>query len=382
MTSISKKRPKPKSSGSSNSSLKSVSLWEPPDDLFPSKDDIFRLVTAVAIAVSVFLSCSFFFSARHPKPFCDSASDASDFLSDNCEPCPNNGQCYQGKLECVRGYRKHGNLCVEDGDINQTAKKLSQWVQLRLCESYAQYLCGGTGMIWVPENDMWSVLDGDKLTEYVGSYNAVNNYTKHKGMETIGKVLETRTNSQGVREFKCPDVLVESYKPFSCRVHQWISNNVLVILPVCVLIAGFLFLVMKVRQRLYLLKRVDELYQQVCEILEENALTSKGRKGELESWVVASRLRDHLLSPKERKKPALWKMVEELVQGDSRVERYPKLVKGESKVVWEWQVEGSLSSTRMRQKGEESKLKSPASIALSSDQHHPTLKTETKGLLY
>lgn len=29
--------------------------------------------------------------------------------------------------------------------------------------------------------------------------------------------------------------------------------------------------------------------------------------------------------------------VEELVQDDSRVDRYPKLVKGESKVVWEWQ---------------------------------------------
>lgn len=52
-------------------------------------------------------------------------------------------------------------------------------------------------MLKVPENDIWSVLDGDKLTEYVGSYNAVNNYTKHKGMDTIGKVLETRRNSQG-----------------------------------------------------------------------------------------------------------------------------------------------------------------------------------------
>lgn len=29
--------------------------------------------------------------------------------------------------------------------------------------------------------------------------------------------------------------------------------------------------------------------------------------------------------------------VEELVQEDSRLDRYPKLVKGESKVVWEWQ---------------------------------------------
>ncbi|MBA0575530.1 hypothetical protein Golob_027681 [Gossypium lobatum] len=72
-------------------------------------------------------------------------------------------------------------------------------------------------------------------------------------------------------------------------------------------------------------------------MLEENALRSKNVDGEGESWVVASWLRDHLLLPRERKDPQLWKKVEELVQDDSRVDRYPKLVKGESKVVWEWQ---------------------------------------------
>lgn len=36
---------------------------------------------------------------------------------------------------------------------------------------------------------------------------------------------------------------------------------------------------------------------------------SKRGEGECESWVVASRLRDHLLSPKERKNHALWKQV-------------------------------------------------------------------------
>lgn len=29
--------------------------------------------------------------------------------------------------------------------------------------------------------------------------------------------------------------------------------------------------------------------------------------------------------------------VEDLVKEDSRVDQYPKLLKGESKVVWEWQ---------------------------------------------
>ncbi|KAE8724142.1 hypothetical protein F3Y22_tig00010865pilonHSYRG00025 [Hibiscus syriacus] len=85
-------------------------------------------------------------------------------------------------------------------------------------------------------------------------------------------------------------------------------------------------------------------------MLEENASRSKSVVGGGEPWVVASWLRDHLLLPRERKDPQLWKKVEELVQDDSRVDRYPKLVKGESKVVWEWQVEGSLSSAGKRKK--------------------------------
>lgn len=45
-------------------------------------------------------------------------------ITDSCEPCPSNGQCYQGKMECLQGFKKRGKLCIEDGDINETAKKL------------------------------------------------------------------------------------------------------------------------------------------------------------------------------------------------------------------------------------------------------------------
>ena len=45
-----------------------------------------------------------------------------EITADDCEPCPSNGECYDGKLECLQGYRKHGKLCVEDGDINKSAK--------------------------------------------------------------------------------------------------------------------------------------------------------------------------------------------------------------------------------------------------------------------
>ncbi|XP_042949587.1 uncharacterized protein LOC122281843 isoform X3 [Carya illinoinensis] len=420
MSSTPRKRPKLKpkpnvkpSPPHSDSSLKS--LIEPPHNLFPSRDEFLRLMSVLAIATIVALACNFLatsFINRQSKPFCDNRDlDSPDSVSDFCEPCPSNGECYQGKLECVRGYRKHGRLCVEDGDINETAKKLSEWIEIRLCEAHAQFLCDGIGTVWVREDDLWKELNGHELMKNVGLDNATYMYTKQRAMDTVDRLLETRTNLHGIKDLKCPDLLAESFKPFSCRIRQWFSEHILIIFPVCALVVGCTLLLLKVLRRQYLSRRAEELYHQVCEVLEENALMSKRVNGECDPWVVASRLRDHLLLPRERKDPVLWKKVEELVQEDSRVDRYPKLVKAESKVVWEWQdvdlgrndnlglitgapvsffsnsqnlrqVEGSLSSARMRKKVEASKLKSNEGIDINSQQRCHTLKAEPKALIF
>jgi hypothetical protein len=47
--------------------------------------------------------------------------------------------------------------------------------------------------------------------------------------------------------------------------------------------------------------------------------------------------------------------VEELIKEDSRIDRYEKLLKGEKKVVWEWQVEGSLSLSKLKKQRETQK---------------------------
>ncbi|KAK9266858.1 hypothetical protein L1049_027117 [Liquidambar formosana] len=387
MDSTPKKRPKPDSANpkskhtnqspnySPSSSLNS--FVEPPPNFFPSKAEFLRLITVIAIASSVAMACNFVVSIlnRQPKPFCDSDVDFPDSLSDFCEPCPSNGECYQGKLECVHGYRKHGKSCVEDGDINDKAKKLSEWVQTRVCEAYAQLLCGGTGTVWVSEDEIWSDLDDHKLMENFGFDYSIYMHTKQRAMETISRLLETRMNFQGIKELKCPDLLAEHYKPFSCRIQQWLSKHALVLVPVFAVLVGCILLFKRVRRRHYLSIRAEELYHQVCDVLEENALMCKSVNGEGEPWVVASWLRDHLLFPRERKDPALWKKVEELVQEDSRLDRYPKLVKGESKVVWEWQVEGSLSSSRMRIKGDASKLKSTERKTINFDQQGRELRS-------
>ncbi|XP_009371890.2 uncharacterized protein LOC103961103 [Pyrus x bretschneideri] len=386
MSSTPKKRlkPKPKPEPHFQSSPNSIaSLLEPSQSLFPSKHDFLRLIAVLAIASSVALTCNFLSSTltdRHRKPYCDSSPDSLDFLPDSCEPCPSNGQCYEGKLDCLEGYKKHGKLCIEDGSIYDTSKKLAERVEIRLCEALAEFLCYGTGTIWVQENDIWNDLDKQDLVEHVGSDNVIYMYMKERTMETVNRMLDTRTNSHGVKELKCPDMLAEHYKPFSCRIRQWIAEHALLVYSVCALLVGSTFIIWKLQRRWRLATRVDELYQQVCEILEEKALMSKSVNGECEPWVVASRLRDHLLLPKERKDPILWKKVEELVQEDSHVDRYPMLVKGESKVVWEWQVEGSLSSLRRMKKGESSTLKLSKSTERSSDQHLHSLKDDAKAL--
>nr|KJB21041.1 hypothetical protein B456_003G180000 [Gossypium raimondii] len=312
-----------------------------------------------------------------------SGQHSEDFSQRNsCEPCPSNGECYEGNLECIYGYRRHGKLCIEDRDIDETAKKLSESVEAGLCEAYAQVLCYGTGTVWVRENDIWNDLDRHNLMQNVGSDHTTYVYMKRRAMETIAKLLETRTNLHGLQEFKCPDALAEHYKPLTCRFRELVSKHSLIIMSICAGLIGCAVLFLKVRQRMYISARAEELYNQVCEMLEENALRSKNVDGEGESWVVASWLRDHLLLPRERKDPQLWKKVEELVQDDSRVDRYPKLVKGESKVVWEWQVEGSLSSSGRRKKGEGIELKSNESINTNINQSSRTLKTEPKALIF
>ncbi|XP_022757755.1 uncharacterized protein LOC111304919 isoform X5 [Durio zibethinus] len=100
---------------------------------------------------------------------------------------------------------------------------LSKWLEVCLCEAYAQ----------VQEPDIWNDLDRHELRQSIGPDNATYVYTKRRVMEAIVKLLETRTNSHGIREFKCPDSVSEYYKPFTCRIRQLISKHALIIAPVC-----------------------------------------------------------------------------------------------------------------------------------------------------
>ncbi|XP_008786289.2 uncharacterized protein LOC103704675 [Phoenix dactylifera] len=364
MSSASRKRPKPRAR---DPSPPFRLLREPPHSLFPSKDELLKLVAVIAIAASVAAACNYVvgFFNRQPKPFCDSGGELQDPVSDFCEPCPENGQCSDGKLECVHGYKKHGRICIEDGVINKTAKKLSELLERHVCDAYARVLCDEVGKIWFDKADITKILDDHVLKESIGLKDDTFTFAKRKAMETAESLLETRTVLDGGREFKCPDLLAELHKPIFCCIRQWIHSHILLVVAISGLLLGLTRFLWIIRRKMYLSSRAEELYEQVCEILEDNAMRAKTAQDEGEPWMVASWLRDHLLLPKERKDKQLWKKVEELIVEDSRIDQHPKLIKGESKIVLEWQVDGSLSSN-MKLKRATSKTKLSSSIDVSS----------------
>ncbi|XP_023749991.1 uncharacterized protein LOC111898307 [Lactuca sativa] len=345
------------------SPMRVLSSIEPPPSLLPSKTEIFKLVAVVSIAVSVAAACNIVvkFFNRQPKPFCDTDSESDYYLSEVCDPCPSHGICYEGKLECTSGYTRHGRSCLEDGSINEMAKNLAKMVESHVCESYSEYLCKGINKVWFRGDELWNNMDKVKLlAEDFGKGNATYLFAKNRAMDIVDNLLEMRDSNIGIKEFKCPELLVEHYKPLSCSVRLWLLEHALFLIPFCVLLVGCVWMLLRVHQRHYLSVRAEELYEQVCDTLEEAALVSRSinGEGEGEPWIVASWLRDNVLTPKERRNPMLWKKVEELVQEDSRLDRYPKMLKGEPKVVWEWQVEGSSMRSSGKKKSEVKKQKS------------------------
>ncbi|KAM0854381.1 hypothetical protein ACQ4PT_050461 [Festuca glaucescens] len=263
--------------------------------------------------------------------------------ADSCEPCPENGRCVDGKLECVRGFKKYGNRCVEDGLLTRTANKIAELLQRRVCDEHAQALCGQPGKISFKQLDISNMAD-ELLSNDPAHLTADGiQVVKDRVLQSAHGFFETTSTDDEAEAFKCPDLVAELHRPLDCQVRQWIARNVVFVATFSILFAALLRILWSVYKRQALSKRAEKIYEQVCEILEETAINAKIGNSECEPWVVTSWLRDHLLVTRERRNALLWKKVEELILEDSRIDQYPKVIKGESKVVLEWQASGSLS---------------------------------------
>ncbi|XP_024531141.1 uncharacterized protein LOC112346419 [Selaginella moellendorffii] len=295
------------------------------------------LVVAVIVAASTLKICSWIGGLY--LPFCDTNSGSFE----NCIPCPEHGICKYGQLECLTGFRRRGKHCVEDSLIEKSAEKLAGLMMDHICTINGQSVCDGGTTVWLSEGEIL-----DAMTPVTSKLQGPTLWlVQEKAIGIASHWLETKIH--GVRVFCCPADLVDAYKPFGCRLREWLFKNFLKLLmtiPVLYVSASFVIKYWRYKSRL---NRAEELYAQVCEALEAKA-TQLGSSPGSERWIVASRLRDHLLRPSERRNRALWLEVERLVLEDSRIDQHPKLVRGESRIVWEWQIEGSLSPATIQGK--------------------------------
>ncbi|BFI10135.1 hypothetical protein MPTK1_3g11430 [Marchantia polymorpha subsp. ruderalis] len=311
-----------------------------------------RQLLAIAV-VAVLVACSGFKSVewakQQLKPFCDSSDEAADPATNNCLPCPSNGYCQGGGLECLAGFKRVGKKCAPDKEIDRTAKKLATAIKKHICGAAARSLCdGATGSIWFSEADVLENLKREGLEEQLGIDETFYLVWEKTAALARDDTIVIQDDLQGKREFHCPRDLAQGYKSVGCLTKELLWENVIFLFflsPVIVFVGSFAINYLRRRK---LNSRAEELYLEVCEALEEKALEAKETQGE--SWAVVSRMRDHLLSTIERKDVALWKQVERMVQEDSRIDQYQKKVKGEMKIVWEWQVEGAIRTPGSRKK--------------------------------
>ncbi|KAL6648990.1 hypothetical protein ACP70R_013214 [Stipagrostis hirtigluma subsp. patula] len=330
--------------GPSSSSRRRRIAAEPPPGLFPGRDDLLRLLAVLAIAAAAATVCSLL--NRRPRPFCDSG-DYDHY--DSCEPCPPNGRCQDGELECVQGFKRYGKACIEDGLLSHTANKISELLQLRVCNQHACVLCGQPAEILFQEHDISSIVDELLSKNSAGLNEDAIKLVRIRVLESAQAFFETTLTFNKVKAFKCPELVAELHMPLTCQI-------------------PLLWALWSIHQRRAVSNRAEQIYEQVCEILEDNAINAKIGNSECDPWVVASWLRDHLLVPRERKNIFLWKKVEELILEDSRIDQYPKVIKGESKVVYEWQASGSLSAKIKKVRGARGKSRTGAAAIKFSEE--------------
>ncbi|WVZ55053.1 hypothetical protein U9M48_005767 [Paspalum notatum var. saurae] len=300
---------------------------EPSPGLFPAGEDLVRLLAVLVIAAAAAAACSVL--NRRPQPFCDSPQSPDDYADDSCQPCPHNGRCVNGELECVQGFKRHGKACVEDGLLSQTANRIvlhscySEGSAVSMLVLYAANLPKSWSAIYC---DLYSI---HSLSCYLPRLvlPGFHQFQEHHVSDAVDELLSK--NPAGLTQ----------------------DGILLVKTRVIETAQDFFETTFTPDKRRALSNRAEQIYEQVCEILEDDAINAKIGDSDCEPWVVASWLRDHLLVPRERKNAFLWKKVEELILEDSRIDQYPKVIKGESKVVYEWQASGSLSAKSKKVQG-------------------------------
>lgn len=126
-------------------------------------------------------------------------------------------------------------ICIEDGLISQTANRISQLLQLRICDEHARALCGQAGKILFQELDISNMADELLAKDPVGLNEDGIKVAKNRVLESARGIFETTLTHNKVEVFKCPELVAELHRPLTCQVRQWIFRNIIFVMTFCML---------------------------------------------------------------------------------------------------------------------------------------------------
>ncbi|KAJ8904504.1 hypothetical protein NDN08_001022 [Rhodosorus marinus] len=272
-------------------------------------------------------------------PFCDGGERRP--FAKRCRPCPEHGTCKDGALTCDKGYVPRRASCVEDREIQVHAAALLRDIKSILDTAAGKKLCGELESDMLTSEELIAELElrnpklnassekfsvaFEKALQYVSSLSDVSVSFTTKGTDNCTDCRKLLYQSMSPRQY-----LLCAFRMFLWNHKLWVACFVLAI----VVVTTMTVMISTMRYRW---KRVDEIYKEALELLQEARIAfDDGRANQ--AFIVDTHLRDDLLDKENQAmKTKLWALVELKMSYDTRILKSgPKKVYNVPCDVWEW----------------------------------------------
>jgi hypothetical protein len=274
-----------------------------------------------------------------------------------CQPCPVQGTCIGGHLQCNPGYRRVNNRCPEDQEVSLYAEHLASRAGAILRELAGRAECGEkvpTQLTYVELRDALAPRE-QKFSQTATGQNtnsyhrrrirSRDRYDEAKFMPAFSKaiVLLHGSDSYGVVQSTDGYRATQAQLPFSCATRRLVLRNWRFVC--CFLGLATIWIYFSIRRRIQVAER--QRMTSICDTARQFLLEqSTAYRDELASnpFIIDTQLRDEIVGH-SRHAIQLWKEAEKLLARDTRVQKTgPVTVDGHPCYHWEWRGRASLGA--------------------------------------
>jgi hypothetical protein len=274
-----------------------------------------------------------------------------------CQPCPVQGSCVGGHLQCNPGYRRVNNRCPEDQEVSLYAEHLASRAGAILRELAGRAECGEKVPIQLTYVELRDALaprdqkDSQAATvDKANSYNrrrvrSCDRFDETKFMPAFSKaiVLLHGSDAYGVVQSTDGYRATQAQLPLSCAARRLVLRNWRYVCGI--LAAATVWIYVSIRRRIQAAER--QRIASICDTARQLLLEqSTAYRDELASipFIIDTQLRDEIVGH-SRHAIQLWKVAEKLLARDTRVQKTgPVTVNGHPCYHWEWRGRASLGA--------------------------------------